>query len=217
MNYKNETLEFYIGQMEFNYKFSDSLDQSFALIKKHIVEDYYELFKESLKIECIQDRIESTIKEKIDKDLIKLKQAYNYLFNKGYYPKKVERISYNLYGISGIYEIVNIKNNKRYIGKSENISLRWSSHKTMLNGNKHHCKSLQEEYNIYGKESFRFNVIEIEKDSETLHYKERYWWEFAIGEKYNGSQNMMPDSEFKIIFLEKKVRELEKLLSEVMK
>lgn len=47
----------------------------------------------------------------------------------------------------GIYEIVNVKNGKSYIGSSINISRRAATHSSKLSDGKHHCKPLQEDYN----------------------------------------------------------------------
>jgi hypothetical protein len=212
MEHRNGTIDFYIEQLKFSYLFYNSLDQSFESVKKRIVNDNDEFLKDFKKFESIKNKIEDKIKNNIEKDLINLKQAYSFLLKKGFYPKKVKKIKYDFYGMPAIYEIVNIKNNKRYIGKTEDILGRWGSHKTLLRVNKHHCKKLQKDYNKFGENAFRFNVIEIEKDPDELAYKERFWWEYAIGEKYNESQNMLADNIYQVKFLEKKIEVLEKRL-----
>ena len=60
----------------------------------------------------------------------------------------------------GIYRIINLVNNKFYIGSSNNIERRWSKHKRMLNCNKHHSRHLQNSWNKYGQENFIFEIIE---------------------------------------------------------
>ena len=62
--------------------------------------------------------------------------------------------------IPGIYQIRNIINNKIYIGSTVNLYDRLHTHKTYLKSNKHHNKHLQLSFNKYGKENFRFEVIE---------------------------------------------------------
>ena len=59
--------------------------------------------------------------------------------------------------ISGIYEITNNLNGKKYIGKSENCYGRWLSHKSnyMLQNN-----PLYEDMRNFGIENFSFKVIE---------------------------------------------------------
>ena len=62
--------------------------------------------------------------------------------------------------ISGIYEIVNTVNGKRYIGSSVNIKTRWSQHRVRLSGGDHHCPPLQRAWVKYGSDAFEFRVIE---------------------------------------------------------
>ena len=61
--------------------------------------------------------------------------------------------------LCGIYEIVNIINNKKYIGQSVNISARFRHHKNKLRKNEHRNSYLQHAWNKYGEENFIFNVI----------------------------------------------------------
>lgn len=62
--------------------------------------------------------------------------------------------------ISGIYEIVNALNGKRYIGSSVLIRKRWSSHRRDLDRGKHHSPHLQRAWRRHGPEAFVFNVVE---------------------------------------------------------
>lgn len=68
--------------------------------------------------------------------------------------------------IAGIYLIRNIINNKCYIGSSYHTDKREKEHFGRLYNNKHHNIHLQNSYNKYGKDNFKFYVIEIvdEKD-----------------------------------------------------
>ena len=58
-----------------------------------------------------------------------------------------------------LYEIKNIINNKRYIGRTCNPDIRKKRHFRELEKNKHHCIFLQRAFNKYGKENFIFNII----------------------------------------------------------
>lgn len=60
---------------------------------------------------------------------------------------------------AGIYQIVNTKNNKRYIGSAWDLSRRKSDHFSMLRTNCHHSIYLQRSYDKYGKDSFKFEII----------------------------------------------------------
>ena len=74
----------------------------------------------------------------------------------------------------GIYKITNLENGKVYVGQSKNIKFRWYAHRGELNRNVHHNSHLQNAWNNYGSDSFRFQVIE-ECDERELNDKEIYW------------------------------------------
>lgn len=82
--------------------------------------------------------------------------------------------------ISGIYQIINTKNNKRYIGQSINLSHRLYSHKRNLNLNRHPNKKLQSDWNVYGKQYFEFSILEEGLSRNDLNIKE-----VQFIEKYN--------------------------------
>lgn len=63
--------------------------------------------------------------------------------------------------IIGIYEIKNLINNKSYIGSSLNINKRKIAHFSYLRRNNHPNKHLQNSYNKYGVDNFKFNILEI--------------------------------------------------------
>jgi group I intron endonuclease len=58
-----------------------------------------------------------------------------------------------------LYEILNIIDNKRYVGITGNLKRRWKEHRSELKTNTHHNKHLQSAWNMYGKDSFKFNII----------------------------------------------------------
>ena len=84
---------------------------------------------------------------------------------------------------SGVYKIENLVDNKVYIGSSKNILKRFARHKNQLHKNLHHCSYLQNAYNKYGKEKFRFSVIEY-CSIEDLLCKEQYYID-ALSPEYN--------------------------------
>lgn len=73
----------------------------------------------------------------------------------------------------GIYQIINIINNKKYIGSSIDMYKRWTEHKRHLRRNKHHSIALQRAWNKYKEESFIFEVIEELSSIEFLKAKEQ--------------------------------------------
>lgn len=69
------------------------------------------------------------------------------------------RLAHDLPKICGIYKIQNIKNNKMYIGSSNNLYRRYGEHKRHLQLNKHYNRILQNAWNYYGESSFIFSVL----------------------------------------------------------
>ncbi|SRR6266852_3028017 len=88
-----------------------------------------------------------------------------------------------LNNISGIYCILNIKTNKAYIGSAVNISKRWILHLHQLRKNKHYNKYLQNSWNKYGEENFKFEILEYCNKEELL-TKEQFWIDW-LSPKYN--------------------------------
>lgn len=62
--------------------------------------------------------------------------------------------------ICGVYKIVNIVNDKIYVGSSKDIEKRWDNHRTALNERNHANTYLQNAWNKYGSANFRFEIIE---------------------------------------------------------
>lgn len=62
---------------------------------------------------------------------------------------------------SGIYEIVNLVNGKRYVGSAAKTSLRWRQHRRFLKRGDHPNIHLQRAWAKHGEVAFVFRVIEI--------------------------------------------------------
>lgn len=76
----------------------------------------------------------------------------------------------------GIYEILNKKTNKKYIGStSESFRKRFNLHKYHLKNNKHKNSHLQYSWNKYGEEEFSFNIIEVCTDRKSVLDREQYY------------------------------------------
>lgn len=75
----------------------------------------------------------------------------------------------------GIYEIVNLYNEKVYIGSSKNIERRWNEHIYQLRDNKHHSIKLQRAWNKYGEENFEFNILQSVDNINDLFPIEQEW------------------------------------------
>lgn len=61
---------------------------------------------------------------------------------------------------SGIYKIINTLNGKYYVGSTNRLSYRWYRHRINLRAGKHINAHLQNAWNKYGEDKFRFVVVE---------------------------------------------------------
>jgi len=84
---------------------------------------------------------------------------------------------------TGIYEIVNTANGKRYVGSAVNIGKRWSIHRSALNNGKHVNRHLQSSWKVHGSQAFAFSVIEY-CDKSALIDREQHYID-SLGPEYN--------------------------------
>lgn len=63
--------------------------------------------------------------------------------------------------LKGVYKITNLFNNKIYFGSSRDMEHRLKTHKKNLEGNKHPNYHLQDSWNKYGEENFKFEVYSV--------------------------------------------------------
>lgn len=77
----------------------------------------------------------------------------------------------------GVYRITCTGNSQIYIGSSVNIKERWQQHLALLRRNRHSSTYLQNSYNKYGEDSFKFEVLVrlIEFNEEVLRDLEWYY------------------------------------------
>lgn len=68
--------------------------------------------------------------------------------------------------------IINLKDDKRYIGQSYKASKRCKDHFRSLNAGTHHCDYLQRSWNKYGELYFKFVVLEIDLTIEEADLRE---------------------------------------------
>lgn len=74
----------------------------------------------------------------------------------------------------GVYKIINVVNGKVYIGSSKDIDRRWNEHIRSLEVNMHPNQKLQNAWNKYGRQSFKFEIIE-ECDEKHQFEREQYY------------------------------------------
>jgi len=77
----------------------------------------------------------------------------------------------------GIYVIRNIVNDKRIIGSSNHIEVRWRNYKSQLNKGIQHNPHLQSAWNKYGSSNFEFIILE-KCSEELLLIKEDLWMDY---------------------------------------
>ncbi len=73
---------------------------------------------------------------------------------------------------TGIYEIVNTVNGKRYVGSSVNLRKRWDGHRFKLRKGAHHSPYMQASWNKYGEASFVFRPLLICDQANLLVYEQ---------------------------------------------
>lgn len=69
---------------------------------------------------------------------------------------------------TGIYEIRNRVNGKRYVGSAANNVIRWRAHRASLNAGRHHSRHLQAAWRKHGADAFDFTMIELCERDELI-------------------------------------------------
>jgi group I intron endonuclease len=96
---------------------------------------------------------------------------------------------------SGVYKITNEINGKYYIGKSTKIGRRWSEHRRFLRQNRHDTPHLQNAWNKYGENSFKFEILERDIPISNLRVTEQKYLDIAKLDRINAyNTNFIADS-----------------------
>lgn len=88
--------------------------------------------------------------------------------------------------VSGIYEIVNLENGKRYIGSAVSIPNRLSGHRSQLRAGKHRNPKLQRSWTKYGADKFVFRTILICAPANLICYEQ------ILLDKFGPQLNLSP-------------------------
>jgi hypothetical protein len=86
----------------------------------------------------------------------------------------MKKITENLENVCGVYKIVNLVNNKFYIGSTKNIRERLWKHRALLRHNRHHNPHLQNSWNKYGEDNFDYCILEV-CTSENQYEREQFY------------------------------------------
>jgi len=84
---------------------------------------------------------------------------------------------------SGVYEILNITNGKRYVGSAVNLPRRKNDHWRRLRGNHHRNQYLQNAWNKYNEEALEFEVLEHLEPEILVSFEQ--WWMNMLQPEYN--------------------------------
>jgi group I intron endonuclease len=85
---------------------------------------------------------------------------------------------------SGIYTIINMLNGHSYIGSAVDLCKRKSKHFRELHKKEHHSPYLQNAYNCYGADAFRFAIVEYVANKEDLIAREQNYIDI-LNPEYN--------------------------------
>lgn len=84
----------------------------------------------------------------------------------------------------GIYKIINVVNNKFYVGSAVNLRKRKSRHFSELRTGKHKNRHLLAAWNKYGEQAFVFVVVEEVENRALLLEAENRWLKEHVGKDY---------------------------------
>ena len=84
----------------------------------------------------------------------------------------------------GIYKIINVVNNKFYVGSAVNFSRRKIRHFSELRTGKHNNRYLQASWDKHGEAAFVFVVVEEVQDKAVLLEAENRWLKEHVGKDY---------------------------------
>jgi len=75
---------------------------------------------------------------------------------------------------SGIYQITNRENGKRYIGSAVNLKKRWRNHLGALRRGQHSNPHLQAAFLVYGEQAFMFSILKRVAPEKLIEHEQRF-------------------------------------------
>jgi len=85
---------------------------------------------------------------------------------------------------SGIYKIINVVNNKFYVGSAVDLRRRKTRHFSELRLGKHNNAHLQSAWNKYGEKAFTFVIVEEHPVGANILAAENVWLKKHVGKDY---------------------------------
>lgn len=97
-----------------------------------------------------------------------------------------------------IYQILNLINNKKYIGLTKNPKERWQYHSTRAfqPNHKEYNKVLYQAIRKYGIDNFQFSILESGLTEEGAREREKYWIKKLNTNSHQSGYNITPGGEF---------------------
>ncbi len=83
-----------------------------------------------------------------------------------------------------IYKIINLVNDKFYVGSTNNKNERFRTHRNKLRRGVHHCAHLQASWNKYGEKKFVFCVVQNVPNEASLQAAEDVWLTEHVGKQH---------------------------------
>lgn len=94
--------------------------------------------------------------------------------------------------MTGIYSILNLDNNKRYVGSSaRSLKYRLKKHRRLLKRGRHPNRYLQAAWNKYGERLFEFSILEY-CEPDICVEREQYWMDFYRAYNRDYGYNLSP-------------------------
>ena len=88
----------------------------------------------------------------------------------------------------GVYFIESETTGKMYVGHSKNLDKRFYRHVRDLNNGIHHCIDLQNDWDLYGEEDFKFRIVKDEITEDEAIELEQYFLDTEDINLYNMSK-----------------------------
>jgi len=105
---------------------------------------------------------------------------------------------------TGVYKIINLINNKIYVGSSsstkDGFKDRIRTHIRLLNSKTHPNKHLQSAWDKYGSHNFSFQIIEVIEDKNKIIEREQFWIDFYCVTNPDIGYNLSPTANSQLGF-----------------
>lgn len=91
---------------------------------------------------------------------------------------------------AGVYRLFNTQNERSYIGTAQSVVFRVYTHCQQLNTHRHRRLELQADWDAYGWQAFRFEVLHRVDDDRARLYWEAYYMTFGGFNLYNCARDI---------------------------